>query len=147
MGLLSLIAGIFKPATELIDNVHTSTEEKLKLRNALAQIESDVTIKTLELEGKVLELQGKLAEAASKQAVAEATSESWLVRNYRAIIITSMFALIMCESFGLLKTNLPEVFWQIFAASFGVMSVAPSIAKAGNGILKNVIDAVIKKKE
>jgi hypothetical protein len=146
MNILSFIGDIFKPAADLVDNVHTSEEEKLTLRNALAKIEADVTVKSLELEGKVLELQGKLAEAATKQAVAEATSESWLVRNYRAIIITSMFVLIMCQSFGLLKMELPEVFWQIFAASFGVMSVAPSIAKASNGILKNVIDAVIKKK-
>lgn len=146
MGLLSFISGIFKPAADLIDNVHTSTEEKLQLRNALAKIEADVTVKSMELEGKVLELQGKLTESVAKQAVAEATSESWLVRNYRAIIICSMFVLIMCQSFGLLKMELPEVFWQIFAASFGVMSVAPSIAKVGNGMLKNVIDAVLKKK-
>lgn len=146
MSLLSFIGGIFKPAADLVDNIHTSSEEKLELRNTLAKIEADVTVKTLELEGKVLELQGKLTEAASKQAVAEATSESWLVRNYRAMIITSMFVLIMCQSFGLLKMELPEVFWQIFAAAFGVMSVAPSIAKAGNGILKGIIDSVIKKK-
>lgn len=146
MGLLSFIGDIFKPAADLVDNVHTSQEEKLELRNALAKIESDITVKTLELETKVLELQGKLAEAAAKTAVAEATSESWFVRNYRAMIITSMFVLIIFQSFGLLKTDLPEIFWTIFAASFGVMSVAPSIAKSGNAILKNVIDTVMKKK-
>jgi hypothetical protein len=146
MGLLSIIGDLFKPAADLVDNVHTSSEEKLQLRNALAKIEADVTVKTMELEGKLFELQGKLAESVASQAVAEANSESWLVRNYRAMIITSMFALIICQSFGLLKMDLPEVFWQIFAASFGVMSVAPSIAKAGNGILKDVINAVIKKK-
>jgi hypothetical protein len=142
MGLLSIIGDLFKPAADLVDNVHTSSEEKLQLRNALAKIQADVTVKTMELEGKVLELQGKLAEAASNQAVAEAASESWLVRNYRAMIITSMFVLIMCQSFGLLKMELPEVFWQIFAAAFGVMSVAPKLG----GIAKTVIDAVIKKK-
>jgi hypothetical protein len=142
MGLLSFIGDIFKPAADLVDNVHTSTEEKLQLRNALAKIEADVTVKTLELEGKVLELQGKLAEAASQQAVAEASSESWLVRNYRAIIITSMFVLIICQSFGLLKMELPEVFWQIFAAAFGVMSVAPKLG----GVVKTIAEAIVKKK-
>lgn len=142
MGLLSFIGDIFKPAADLVDNVHTSSEEKLQLRNTLAKIEADVTVKTLELEGKVLELQGKLAEAASQQAVAEASSESWLVRNYRAIIITSMFVLIICQSFGLLKMELPEVFWQIFAAAFGVMSVAPKLG----GVAKTIAEAVLKKK-
>ena len=147
MGLLDLISGIFKPAADLVDNIHTSTEEKLAMRNALAKIEADVTVKTLELQGQLAELQGKLAEATAKTAVAEASSESWFVRNYRPMIITSMFILIMCQSFGLLKTDLPDIFWQIFAAAFGVMSVAPSIATAGNNIAKSIFAAVTKKKE
>ncbi len=146
MGLLSFIGDIFKPAADLVDNVHTSSEEKLQLRNALAKIEADVTVKTLELQGQLAELQGKLSEATAKVAVAESSSESWFVRNYRPMIITSMFVLIMCQSFGLLKTDLPEIFWNIFGATFGVMSVAPSIAKTGNAMLKNIVDSVLKKK-
>ena len=146
MGLLSFLGDIFKPAADLVDNMHTSTEEKLKLRNALAKIEADVTLKTLELQGQLAELQGKLAESNAQAVVAEAGSESWFVRHYRPMIITSMFILIMCQAFGLLKVELPDVFWQIFAAAFGVMSVAPSIAKAGNGMVKDIINVITKKK-
>lgn len=135
MGLFSFIAGIFSPAAKLIDNLHTSDAEKMQLRNALAKIEADVTIKHMEL-------QSQLTQAMAKVAAAEATSESWFTRNYRPMIITSMFVLIMLESFGVLKTELPEVFWQIFAASFGVMSVGPSIAKAGNNILRDIVGAI-----
>ena len=145
MGLLDLIAGIFKPAVDIVDKVHTSDAERLAMRNALAKIEADVTEKTLEYQQRIAELQVQLAEASAKVAVAESTSESWFVRHYRPIIITSMFALIIAESFGLLKTELPEVFWQIFAAAFGVMSVAPGVAKAGTNIAKSVIDALKKK--
>lgn len=145
MGLLSFIGDIFKPAADLIDNVHTSSEEKMQLRNALAKIEADVTMKTLDLEGKMLELNGKLAESMSKVAAAEAESESWFVRHYRPMIITSMFLMIVLESAGILKTQLPEMFWQIFAAAFGVMTVGPSVAKSGASVVKTVIDAFKKK--
>jgi hypothetical protein len=145
MGLLSFISGIFKPAADLIDNVHTSTEEKMQLRNALAKIEADVAMKSIELESKMLELQGKLAESTAKVAAAEAESESWFVRHYRPMIITSMFLMIVLESAGILKTQLPEMFWQIFAAAFGVMTVGPSIAKSGAGVVKSVVEAFKKK--
>lgn len=138
MGLFSFIGDIFKPAATLIDNLHTSDAEKLQLRNALARIEADVVIKQMEI-------QAQLSTAMSNLASAEAGSESWFTRNYRPIIISSMFLMIVGESFGLLKTELPELFWNIFGATFGVMSVAPSIAKAGNGILKDVINAIKKK--
>ena len=35
LGITELIAGIFKPATELIDNLHTSKEEKLEQKRLL----------------------------------------------------------------------------------------------------------------
>lgn len=138
MGILSFIGDLFKPAAKLVDDVHTSDEERLKLRNELAKIESEITLKYMDLQGKLAEIQAQLAEAQAKVAIAETTSESWFVRHYRPIIITSMFAMIVCESFGFLKTDLPEVFWQIFAAAFGVMSVAPSIATAGTNIVKEL---------
>lgn len=139
MGLFSFIGDLFKPAADLVDNLHTSTEEKLQLRNALAKIEADVMMKQLEL-------QGQLSKAVAEVAAAEAGSESWFTRNYRPIIISSMFLMIVGESFGLLKTDLPEIFWNIFGATFGVMSVAPSIAKTGNAMLKNIVNSVLKKK-
>lgn len=132
MSFLSFLGGIFKPAATLIDKVHTSDAERLELRNALAQIELEVLKETSNL-------QAKLAEANAKVAEAEAASESWFVRHYRPMIISSMFVLIMLESFGVLKTELPEVFWQIFAAAFGVASVAPSVMKTGGELIKKVL--------
>ena len=42
MGFLDLIAGIFKPAAELIDELHTSEEEKLKQERPLLEIQDMV---------------------------------------------------------------------------------------------------------
>jgi len=131
MSFFSFIGDIFKPAATLVDNLHTSDAEKLQLRNALAKIEADVLVKQMEL-------QSQLAQANAQIAVAEAGSDSWFTRNYRPIIITSMFVMIMLESFGVLKTELPEIFWQIFAAAFGVMSVGPSVLKTGTELVKGI---------
>ena len=76
MGLLSFIGDIFKPAAELVDNLHTSKEEKLSLVNQLAQIENNVKMKTLEI-------QSELIKAQSQVIVAEAQGQSWMQRNWR----------------------------------------------------------------
>ena len=131
MSLLGFIGDIFKPAATVIDKLHTSEAERLELRNMLAKIEASVMLEQLKL-------QGQLAEANAKVAAAEVSSESWFVRHYRPLIITSMFAMIMLESFGVLKTELPEIFWQIFAAAFGVMSVGPSVLKTGTELVKGI---------
>ena len=38
MGLFDFIGSIFKPATKLVDDLHTSTEEKMKLKNVCMEI-------------------------------------------------------------------------------------------------------------
>lgn len=137
MGILSIIGDIFKPAANLVDSLHTSEAEKLQLRNELAKIEAEVA-------EKQMELQEALATAAAQVAAAEAGSESWLARNYRPFIITSMFFMIMAQSFGFLKVELPEIFWNVFATAFGVMTVAPSAIKTSLELAKTVLNKVKK---
>lgn len=144
MSIFNFISGIFKPATDIIDKVHTSDKERLELRNALAKINADVTTKLAEYEMKVIELQAQVIKAASDVSVAEAKSESWFVRHYKPLIITSMFVMIIGEAFGLLKTELPEIFWQIFGASFGVLTAGPKLA-SGAGKVAQSIKGIFKK--
>ena len=40
MGLFDFIGGIFAPASKLVDDLHTSDEEKLTLKNELANIQA-----------------------------------------------------------------------------------------------------------
>ena len=145
MGVLDFIAGIFKPATDIIDKVHTSEAERLELQNALAKINAEVTTKLAEAEVRVMELQAKLVEQSSKVSIAEAGSESWFVRHYKPIIVSCMFVLILGESFGLLKTELPEIFWQIFGASFGVLTATPAVGKGLSKVAEVVKGALTKK--
>lgn len=48
MGILSFLSGAIKPITELVDNLHTSDEEKGKLVNELTVLENQMSSKLLE---------------------------------------------------------------------------------------------------
>lgn len=133
MGIFSAIgefvSGIFSPAADLIDEVHTSDEERMKLRNALAEIEHETQQKMIEYETTVAELQAKLMETSSKVAIAESKSDSAFTRLYRPLIITGMFILFCLNSFGILTVALPDMFIQVFGAAFGVLTVGRSVEK------------------
>src|SRR3990167_2318252 len=78
MSIFSFIGEIFKPAADLVDNLHTSDEEKLKLQNAFVKMQNEAS-------GKLLEFEAKLVEAQSKIITAEAQGQSWLQRNWRPL--------------------------------------------------------------
>ena len=49
MSLLGFLTGGIKPITDLVDNLHTSDEEKLQLRNELANLEFGLSRQLLTL--------------------------------------------------------------------------------------------------
>lgn len=129
MGIFDWIASIFQPVATLVDEVHTSDEERGKLRNELAKIEQATQKQVLEYHAKIAELQQKLAEEASKVAVAESKSDSAFTRMYRPIILTGMFILITLNSFGLLTHPIPDIFLSVFGAAFGVVGLGRTAEK------------------
>jgi hypothetical protein len=112
MNIFSFIGEIFKPAADLIDNLHTSTEEKLALKNKLTVIENTMTSKTIEYETKLL-------EAKTSIITAEATGESWIQRNWRPITMLTFLALVVCDSFGWLVNPLAAEAWTLLQLGLG----------------------------
>jgi len=113
MSIFNWISNIFKPVSDLVDNVHTSTEEKLTLRNELAKIEQTVQIKLIELE------QSRL-DAMSKVEIAESESTHWLRANWRPLCAISLvISIILDGHFGyVMKENvysLAEIFLGSYA--------------------------------
>jgi hypothetical protein len=122
MGIFSWISSIFSPAAELIDNLHTSDEEKLTLRNQLASMQTKVNTKLIALE------QAKV-EAQSKVQIAEADSSYFLTANWRPICSLLIVGIIVGDSFGWLKAgpqiyDLAKVFLGAYTTSRGVEKVA-----------------------
>ena len=119
MGLLSFIGDIFKPAAELVDNLHTSKEEKLSLVNQLAQIENNVKMKTLEL-----------IKAQSQVIVAEAQGQSWMQRNWRPLTMLVFLGLVVLDSFAILANPLSKEAWTLLQIGLGGYVLGRSYEKS-----------------
>lgn len=101
MGVFDFISNIFKPVADLVDNVTTTDEERMALNNALATIENNVKMKTLELESALLKAQSSII-------IAEAQGESWIQRNWRPVTMLTFVVLIACHWLGLTPETLTE---------------------------------------
>lgn len=124
MGVFSFIGDIFKPAANLIDEIHVSDEERLQLRNEFASIQEKAQAKIIELE------ETKINALASVQ-VAEAKSEHFLVANWRPITILSLLIIIVLGIFNLIhatSTQLDSII-ELFKVVFGVYGSGRSLEK------------------
>lgn len=101
MKALELIAGLFKPAADLIDAVHTSDEERGKLRMALYQLQGALT-------ERIIGYETSLLESKTQIIVAEAKSGSWLTRNWRPLVMIWFAGLVGAHWLGFTPPNLSE---------------------------------------
>lgn len=125
MGLFDFIGGIFAPAVKLVDNVSTTDEERLQLRNELAKIQNEVTTKLIDLEKAKL-------DAMQKIQVAEAQSKHWLQGNWRPICSMSLLGLVIGGSFGWFVLD-PKVY-DIAMYFLGFYGTGRSIEKAATAL-------------
>jgi len=129
MGWFSLISSIFTPAAKLIDDMHTSKEEKLEAKQAMFELQVQAFNKAEEYESKLL-------EAKSTIITAEAQSASWLARNWRPITMLTFLALVVLDSLGLLPFRLASEAWVLLQIGIGGYVVGRSVEKSTK-ILKN----------
>lgn len=115
MSFLGIFSQVVAPITRLIDDLHTSDEEKLELRNALAKA-------NLDYQSEIEETERSLAEARSRAATAEASSEGWLTRSWRPITMLTFLVLIVLDSFEVLPNRLAPEFLDLL--KIGIMGYA-----------------------
>jgi hypothetical protein len=135
MNVLGLIGQIFKPAMEMIDNVHTSVEEKLQQKAQLLELQTTFLVQALDYEQEQLK---------SKTAIimAEANSQSWLSRSWRPITMLTFLVLVCADSFGILQYRLADQAWTLLQIGLGGYVVGRSAEKVTSGIT-----GALKKKE
>ena len=131
MSLLNFLGDVFKPATDLIDNIHTSDEEKMQLRNKMEKIQN-------EMESKVLTYEQKLMEAQASVIQSEAQGESWIQRSWRQITMLTFLGLVVLDSFGLLKFRLAEQAWTLLQIGLGGYVIGRSAEKLVPGVVKGL---------
>ena len=83
----SIIGTIIGPVTNLIDDLHTSGEEKLAAKAALLKIQMDA-------QEKVLEYEVTMAKEKGATVRAEITGASWMQRNWRPVTMLMFVAII-----------------------------------------------------
>jgi len=101
MNILDFVGAIFEPAVKLIDDLHTSGEEKLAMKAKMLEIQAGILSKASEYEKQLLEAQSSIV-------MAEVKSDSWVTANWRPVTMLTFVAAIMAYWFGLTPDTLTQ---------------------------------------
>ena len=137
--IASVVAGAIKPLAELIEGMHTSTEEKGKLRLAMAEVQVATAQSLLDYEAKQLEQRAKLI-------MAEAQGASWLQRSWRPITMLVFLALVVADQTGYLAFRLAPEAWSLLQLGLGGYVVGRSAEKVVPQIAAALAGDVARKK-
>jgi len=88
------LSAAIKPVANLIDELHTSEDERNQVKSALFAMQNEMACKVMDYEKQLLESKAKIITA-------EATGASWLQRNWRPITMLTFLALVVLDTFGL----------------------------------------------
>jgi|TARA_B100000900_G_scaffold322852_1_gene282309 hypothetical protein len=133
MNLLKTIVDVIKPVGKIIDDVHTSEEEKAKLKNELFVLQAKLQVEVLEYEKTLLSKQAQIITA-------EAQGNSWLQRSWRPITMLTFLVLVCLDAFGWLAFRLSDQAWVLLQIGLG----GYVIGRSGEKIAKPVITAMQK---
>jgi len=122
MGLLSFLTGGIEPIRKLVDNLTTSEEEKLTLRNELAALEFGLSRQILAYEETVVKVKGDIITAEAKA--------NWFTASWRPGLMW-LFILILANNYLIgpyLETvfpsivvtlDFPDLFWNALTVGLG----------------------------
>lgn len=130
MGILELIGGIFKPAAELIDELHTSEEERLKHKERLLEVQAIAMQTVFEYESDTLQARAAIVNS-------EAQSDHWIVASWRPIVMLTLTSLVVVDSFGWLANPLSGEAWLLLQIGLGGYVVG----RSGEKIAKTIKQA------
>ena len=129
MGVIDLIAGIFKPAVNLVDELHTSEEERIQAKSKLLDVQAAAMQRVFDYEKEMIKGQQQIVAA-------EAKSDHFLAANWRPITMLTFLVLVVGDSLGLLTTPLRDEAWMLLQLGLGGYALGRSgekIAKVIKG--------------
>jgi tRNA G37 N-methylase TrmD len=113
-----------------VDDLATSDEERMQLRNEIEALRLDFARQMLDAE---LEVTRKRAEIIQS----EAKGESWIQRNWRPVTALTFLVLIVLHHLGVLSIAITDQMWDLlqimiggYVVSRGIEKAAPAIAQA-----------------
>ena len=120
--ILGMLQAVVAPVTNLIGDMHTSEDEKLQARNALAEMQNAISMSYLDYEARIAEMQGNII-------IAEAQGGSWIQRNWRPITMLTFLALVVSDQFGWLTFRLADQAWTLLQIGLGGYVIGRSAEK------------------
>lgn len=139
--ILNSVGAIFGPVRELIDEVHTSAEERAAAQARLNQIEYAARADLLSHAEKIASLQSQIV-------LGEIQGRSWLQRNWRPLLMLTV-VLILFNNFVLAPYfqafGAPGVYLDLPTELYGLMTVGVGGYIGGRTYEKKInTDAKIK---
>ena len=122
MKIWKVLTGAVEPITKLVDDLHTSEEERLQIKSQLFAMQSQLSSQMMDYEKAQL-------RAKSQLMLAEAQGTSWLQRNWRPITMLTFLALVVLDAFGLLAFRLASEAWTLLQLGLGGYVVGRSVEK------------------
>lgn len=119
MSILNFLS-VFKPVAELIDDLHTSEEERQTLKLHLAEVEAKVATKLMDLQMSVIESNADVAKAEQEHG-------NLLSRSWRPIVSIGMMGMLFSMGLGFIPFN--DLLAQIAGGFLGIYGIGRSIEK------------------
>ena len=126
--------GIIDGVGGIINNLHTSEEEKLEAQRKLLELQAGFQL-------KMAEADVELAKQQASVVTSEVESQSWLARNWRPILMLTFTYIIfhnyvLAPVFHIERTEIPLDMWTMLNIGVGgyitlrsAEKIAPNVAK------------------
>jgi hypothetical protein len=131
VSLLNLLGGLVKPVGDVIDSLHTSSEEKLEAKAKLIAIQAEFTAKALEYEAKIVSEQAAVIRSEA--------GAGFLAANWRPLTMLVFVGLVVAHWFGWSAPGMSEA--EVLSV-FGLIKIGLGGYVAGRTVEKIVPAAV-----
>lgn len=122
MAIWNFLTGLIQPVTQLVDDLHTSDEERLAVKAKLFEMQNTMA-------QRVMDYEARLLEAKTQVITAEAEGKSWIQRSWRPITMLTFLALVVADAFGLTAFRLADEAWTLLQIGLGGYVVGRSAEK------------------
>ena len=143
MAIPAFIAELFEPVAKVIDELHTSAEERGTLRSNMYMAQARVV-------AEVLSYETKLAESQASVIIAEAQGSSWAQRNWRPILMLTfgyivfhnyvLTPLAVAAGFDVPILEIPGGMWALLTTGVGGYVIGRSGEKIARTLTETPLD-------
>ncbi len=127
--VVDMVQGIFKPAAKLVDELHTSEEERMDNKLRMLELQAAAVDRATEYHQTLFESQAKIVNS-------EASSSNLLTSSWRPIVMLTFTGLVVARYVGFEAPNMTpedhENLWTLIQLGLGGYVMGRSVEKTVN---------------